>query len=131
MLKEIQRLTKSGILISRSDEHYQSLSKEAVYNRLKQISSSTKSTETDSTLASEINRLMTLERQINLKIWHDHSDILNHTYISFMVSFIYDHANFLTNEEFRETYPKKKPVDVQAVVERPNLYIFGQSGNGY
>ncbi|CAC5389542.1 unnamed protein product [Mytilus coruscus] len=124
MLKEIQRLTKSGILISRSDEHYQSLSKEAVYNRLKQISSSTKSTETDSTLASEINRLMTLERQINLKIWHDHSDILNHTYISFMVSFIYDHANFLTNEEFRETYPKKKPVDVQAVVERPNLYIF-------
>lgn len=74
---------------------------------------------------------MTLERQINLKIWHDHSDILNHTYISFMVSFIYDHANFLTNEEFRETYPKKKPVDVQAVVERPNLYIFGQSGNGY
>ncbi|CAC5408358.1 unnamed protein product [Mytilus coruscus] len=57
------------------------------------------------------------------------SDILNHTYISFMVSFIYDHANFLTNEEFRETYPKKKPVDVQAVVERPNLYIFGQSGS--
>ncbi|CAC5375195.1 unnamed protein product [Mytilus coruscus] len=115
--------------IRRSDEHYQSLSKEAVYNRLKQISSSTKSTETDSTLASEINRLMTLERQINLKIWHDHSDILNHTYISFMVSFIFDHANFLTNEEFRETYPKKKPVDVQAVVERPNLYIFGQSGS--
>ncbi|CAC5361995.1 unnamed protein product [Mytilus coruscus] len=124
MLKEIQRLTKSGILISRSDEHYQSLSKEAVYNRLKQISSSTKSTETDSTLASEINRLMTLERQINLKIWHDHSDILNHTYISFMVSFIYDHANFLTNEEFRETYPKKKPVDVQAVVETKPVHFW-------
>ncbi|CAC5356825.1 unnamed protein product [Mytilus coruscus] len=57
------------------------------------------------------------------------SNILNHTYISFMVSFIYDHANFLTNEEFRETYPKKKPVDVQAVVEKPDLYIFGQSGS--
>ncbi|CAG2231598.1 unnamed protein product [Mytilus edulis] len=126
ILKEIQRLTKSGVLISKSDEHYKSLSKEAVNNRLKQISS-TKSTETDNT--TEINQLMTMERQIHLKLWHDHSDILNHTYISFMVSFLYDHANFLTNEEFKETYPKKKPVDVQAIVERPNLYIFGQSGS--
>jgi hypothetical protein len=43
------------------------------------------------------NKLKSLERTRNIKVWHDHSDVLNHTYVSFMVSYIYDKANFLTD----------------------------------
>jgi hypothetical protein len=35
------------------------------------------------------NKLKSLERTRNIKVWHDHSDVLNHTYVSFMVSYIY------------------------------------------
>ena len=70
---------------------------------------------------------MRLEHTRNLKVWHDHSDILNHSYISFMISALYDPAVFLTDDEYKERYPDRPPVDVQAVIERPYLYIFGQS----
>ena len=73
-------------------------------------------------------KLKSLERTRNIKVWHDHSDVLNHTYVSFMVSYIYDKANFLTDEEYKSKYQQKKLVNVQAIVERPQLYILGQSG---
>lgn len=63
----------------------------------------------------------------HLKLWHDHSDILNHSYVAFMVSTLYDHSVFLTNEEFHRKFPERTPVDVQSVVEKPYLYILGQS----
>jgi hypothetical protein len=74
------------------------------------------------------NKLKSLERTRIIKVWHDHSDVLNHTYVSFMVSYIYDKANFLTDEEYKSKYQQKKLVNVQAIVERPQLYILGQSG---
>lgn len=63
----------------------------------------------------------------HLKIWHDHSDILNHMYISTMVSMLYDTASFITDEEYRTKYPERPPADVQAMVEKPFLYILSQS----
>ena len=69
------------------------------------------------------NKLKSLERTRNSKVWHDHSDVLNHTYVSFMVSDIYDKANFLTDEKYKSKYQQKKLVNVQAIVERPQLYI--------
>ena len=45
-----------------------------------------------------------------------------------MVSYIYDKANFLTDEEYKSKYQQKKLVNVQAIVERPQPYILGQSG---
>lgn len=65
----------------------------------------------------------------HLKIWHDHSDILNHTYISIMVSTLYDTASFITDEEYRDKYPERPPADVQAMVEKPFLYVLGQSSS--
>lgn len=63
-----------------------------------------------------------------LKLWHDHSDILNSSYVNFMVSFLYNTKNFLTDEEYKEKFPENLPMDVQSFVERPKLYIFGKSG---
>lgn len=34
---------------------------------------------------------------------------------------------FLTNQEYREKYPEIPLVDIQSAVERPYLYILGQS----
>lgn len=70
---------------------------------------------------------MKVEHTRNLKVWHDHSAILNHSYVSFMISALYDTAVFLTDEEFKERYPDRTPVDVQSAVEKPCLYILGQS----
>ena len=83
----------------------------------------------------EIRRLKKLgvvrqktDHTLFFKLWHDHSAILNHSYVSFMVSLLYETSTFLTNEEYKTSYPQRQPVDVQTAVERPNLYIFGQSG---
>lgn len=65
----------------------------------------------------------------HLKIWHDHSDILNHTYISILVSTLYDTASFITDEEYRAKYPERPPADVQAMVEKPFLHVLGQSSS--
>lgn len=63
-----------------------------------------------------------------LKLWHDHSDILNSSYVNFMVSFLYNTKNFLTDYEYKEKFPENLHMDVQSFVERPKLYIFGKSG---
>lgn len=68
------------------------------------------------------------ENNFFLKLWHDHSDILNSSYVNFMVSFLYNTKNFLTDKEYKEKFPEKLPMDVQSFVERPKLYIFGKSG---
>lgn len=59
------------------------------------------------------------EKEWKLKMWHDHSDIVNHSYVSFMTCFLYDPINFLTDEEYAERFPEKKKIDVQSFVERP------------
>lgn len=68
------------------------------------------------------------ENSFYLKLWHDHSDILNSSYVNFMVSFLYNTNNFLTDKEYKEKFPENLPMDVQTFVERPKLYIFGKSG---
>ena len=44
-----------------------------------------------------------------------------------MISALYDPVVFLSNQEYREKYPERPPVDVPSAVERPYLYILGQS----
>ena len=74
----------------------------------------------------KLHQLQKLERT-RQQLWRDHSDILNHTIIHFMVSVIYDNALFLTNEEYKLKFPNRKPIDVASTVEHPKLYIIGQS----
>lgn len=63
----------------------------------------------------------------HLKFWHDHSDILNRTYFCIMVSCLYDTNTYITNEEYNIKNTNQKPMDVQYLVEKPRMYIFGQS----
>lgn len=42
------------------------------------------------------------------KGWHDHSDILNHSYVSFMSCFLYEPLSFLTDDEFKQKSRKEK-----------------------
>lgn len=65
------------------------------------------------------------ENSFYLKLWHDHSDILNSSYVNFMVYFLYNTNNFLTD---KEKFQENLLMDVQTFVERPKLYIFGKSG---
>ena len=72
-------------------------------------------------------KISELGQRRHLKVWHDHSDILNRTYFSIMISCIYDRAFYLTNQEYKAKYPDRKPVHVQSLVEKPKMYVFGQS----
>jgi hypothetical protein len=46
-------------------------------------------------------KITELGKRRHLKVWHDHSDILNPTYFSIMISCIYDHAFYITNQEYK------------------------------
>ena len=72
-------------------------------------------------------KLKKIDRTRSLKMWHDHSEILNHSYISFMISTLYDPKLFITNREYKCKFPERSPIDVQATIEKPYLYILGQS----
>lgn len=74
-------------------------------------------------------KLQKMEKTRHLKIWHDHSEILNHSYFTVMISTLYGKAAFITNEEYLKIFPERPPVDVQGKVERPYLYIIGQSSS--
>ncbi|CAC5365492.1 unnamed protein product [Mytilus coruscus] len=113
-----------GLFKYTSDEEYDKMDLQLVKDKLFKLglTSHESADQTRSLLKST-------ERTRKLKIWHDHSDILNHSYICFTVSFLYDEANFYTDQEFKLKHPDKKPINVQALEERPKLYIFGQSGS--
>ncbi|CAC5422057.1 unnamed protein product [Mytilus coruscus] len=49
------------------------------------------------------------------------------TYINFMINYVYDNANFLT-DEVPKTESTLSRIDCQKIVEKPQLYILGQSG---
>ncbi|CAC5383129.1 unnamed protein product [Mytilus coruscus] len=72
---------KLGILNHDSDQDYENLSDEDVQQRYTRIGEHQPEIKEEA-----INKLKQLERTRHIKIWHDHSDILNHSYIWFMVS---------------------------------------------
>lgn len=74
---------------------------------------------------SALDELMKVAHTRNLKVWHDHSGILNHSYASFMISALYYNAVFLTDEEFKEKYPDRRLVSCQEAI--PTVYILAQS----
>ncbi|VDI16497.1 Hypothetical predicted protein [Mytilus galloprovincialis] len=107
--REIERLNTAGVMRFRSNEAYDQLS-------LIEITEICKEYHIDMnnfSKAEVIDVIKKLERTRKWKMWHDHSDILNHTYINFMVSLLYDPANFLTDDEYIKKNPQKKAVIVQ------------------
>ncbi|CAG2222039.1 unnamed protein product [Mytilus edulis] len=102
--REIERLNTAGVMRFRSNEAYDQLS-------LIEITEICKEYHIDMnnfSKAEVIDVIKKLERTRKWKMWHDHSDILNHTYINFMVSLLYDPANFLTDDEYIKKNPQKK-----------------------
>ncbi|CAC5378819.1 unnamed protein product [Mytilus coruscus] len=99
------------------------MNKEKIINRLKELNEDN----TEGNTEFLRNKLKTIERTRQIKVWHDHSCILNHTYINFMINYVYDNANFLTDEEFQKQNPTLSRIDCQKIVEKPQLYILGQS----
>ena len=124
ILEENERLFEAGVLKIRTDEEYNKMTNEQIIMQLEKL-------EIKHNMLSEQEAkdlLKTKERTRKIKMWHDHTSILNRSYVHFMVSYIYDPANFFTEQEYREKFPHKKLINIQSIVERPNCYIFGQSG---
>ena len=59
--------------------------------------------------------------------WHDHSTLSNYGHVLLCVREMYNPAIQLSTAEARVQYGKD--VDVQATVERPYLYMLGQSSS--
>lgn len=72
-------------------------------------------------------KLKEVQRTRHVKIWHDHLDLLNRSYVSSMVSFLYDPAVIVPDGEYANLHPGRKTCSIQSMVERPCLYILGQS----
>lgn len=71
-----------------------------------------------------LKQLQEIQNTFHMKIWHDHSEILNSSYVNCMVCFLYDTANFLTNEEYRKQFQDKCPLDVQSFVKKNQDYTY-------
>ena len=70
------------------------------------------------------NTLIHFERSRNIQIWHDASTIANHSHLLFSVNILYDKAVFYTDKEYHQKF--KKQVNIQSIVETPELYIIGR-----
>ena len=78
----------------------------------------------DDSINTMKQKLKNFERRRNIIMWHDASVIANHSHILFCVNVMYDPAVFCTPTEYQEI--SGDTVDVQAEIERPELYIIGR-----
>lgn len=60
-------------------------------------------------------------------VWADNSTLLNHGYLLLTVNAVYDEALYFTNKEMEDQ--GKGNVDVQSLVERPQVYILARCGS--
>ena len=70
-------------------------------------------------------RLRRFQRQRHWLLWHDHSTLANYGHMLFCLREMYDPAIHLSKAEATKMFGRE--IDVQATVERPHLYILGQS----
>ena len=69
-------------------------------------------------------KLKKFERSRNFQIWHDASVIANHGHILFCINILFDPAVFYTQVEYM--HKTGEDVDIQSLVETPELYIVGR-----
>ncbi|XP_065678700.1 uncharacterized protein LOC136093585 [Hydra vulgaris] len=69
-------------------------------------------------------KLLYFNRRRHIQVWHDGSTVNNHSHLLFMVNCVYDKAIYYTEKEYFEIHGKK--IDVQAQIEKPELYIFAR-----
>ena len=122
MLKEQESL---GLLRVHSDDYYAAMTDAEVRVRLSQIGEDDKRGEESEIESRE--RLKAIERKRHLMVWGDNSTLLNHGHLLLTVNSVYDEAVYYTNEEMKAN--GKGDIDVQSVVERPQVYIRGRCGS--
>ena len=70
------------------------------------------------------DKLERFERSRHFMLWHDASEIVNHSHMLFTVHVMYDPAVFFTSEEYKAM--TGYDIDIQKVIETPEIYIVGR-----
>ena len=106
-----------------SDEELVAMNNDEIRKHLNNINELKKSD--DSCSIEELRKkLSQFERTRHLMLWHDGSTLSNHGHLLMMVCVIYDPAIYYTDKEYFELYNKN--INIQALVERPNLYLLAR-----
>ena len=105
-----------GLIRNKPDEYYDKLSIPELKRLLEALGESIADMQ-ETELSMHLKKI---NRQRYLKVWHDHSSIGGHGHLLVTVSCIYDPAFYNTPEEV-------DGVDVQSIVEKPELHILGRS----
>ena len=103
-----------------TDQFIDSLSEHEVSSKLESLNEY----ETSQSITDMREKLKKLQRTRTFIIWHDASTIANHGHVIMMVNVLYDPAVHLTDNEYKEKYGQT--LNVQAEIERPELYIIGR-----
>ena len=106
------------------DSYFENLTREEVEHRLEFIG---ETFDPFDNILDLRTKLKIHERTRHLQIWHDGSSISNHGHILFCVNIIYDPAVFYTSDEYEKKFNFK--VDIQKIIEAPELYIIGRCAN--
>lgn len=114
---------KSKYMKIRKDEHYETMSEAEAVQSIEKIESAY-------TVGASANKaveaLKSMQRQRNWLIWHDHSGIGNRGLMLFLLRELYDPAIHMTRDEYKNKTGLE--VNIQSVIEEPQLYIMGHSG---
>ena len=107
-----------------SNEELSEMSREELIEKLVQVNAVFSDADDKEVLKAKLKEI---SHTRHLKIWHDLSTVANHGHLIFMVACLYDPALFYTNEEYeRKT---KRKVDVQTIIESPEVYIVARSSS--
>ena len=105
-----------GVIRNQPDAYYEQLPSMQVSTKLEELNENTEITKEED-LCSHLKKI---SHQRFLKVWHDHSCIANHEHFLVVVSCIHDPAFYFTPAELGG-------VDVQSIVEKPELHILACS----
>ena len=123
----LQEQEKLGLIRLRSDEEYEYMTDAYLKARLLDIHEYSAAM----TMTSEQQRdyLKKIERTRHILTWGDHSSILNHGYLLYMITTVYDEAIYITDEEAKAKGLKIS--DAQTAVEKPHIHIMARTaGSG-
>ena len=122
LLKEQE---SQGLLRIHNDDYYTAMTDAEVRSKLIQLGEDANTGEESEIESKE--RLKAMERKRHLMVWADNSTLLNHGHLLLTVNSVYDEALYYTNKEMKAK--GKGDIDVQSVVERPQVYVLGRCGS--
>ena len=120
----IEHQEKQGVFRIKSNEEYNEMAPPDISRRLEELCERKVASSTSSNFKRDY--LKRIERTRHLLAWGDHSSILNHGYLLYMISAVYDPAIFITNEKAKAR--NLTVDDIQAVVEKPQIHIMARTG---